>query len=386
MKTIRLLLAVMVLAVIFTACSKTDLPQTDGADQNVQEQETQSLSQEEEDHEEQLPAKWTETDLTPSEGLEFESNGDGTCNLLGIGICKDSDLVIPGESPEGETLVLIEEYAFAGLEDVTSVTLLNTACEVDDQAFQYAEIQQVNVIGGAPVFGTSVFSACEDLNSINFQDCELEMGEYGFFGCGKDAQVTFTNCTGLLDKYCFQYGDILSLTIDNCQLAMEDSVFSSCEDMTSIVFKNSTLEMNQYAFFGAGDKAVLQVENCNLLMDDYTFQYCSLEQVNISGESLNVGDSGFGACEDLTAVVIDCPQVILGEYAFFGCDHLTTVSISDNKETDNVIEIGDWAFQYCKELSSVVVGSGEVEVGQGVFYGGAEDMVVTIGEESYKVM
>ena len=35
-----------------------------------------------------------------------------------------------------------------------------------------------------------------------------------------------------------------------------------------------------------------------------------------------------------------------------------------------MIEIGDWTFQYCKELSSVVVGSGEVEVGQGVFYEG----------------
>lgn len=39
--------------------------------------------------------------LKPSEGLNFESNGDGTCTLIGIGICKDSDVVIPAESPEG---------------------------------------------------------------------------------------------------------------------------------------------------------------------------------------------------------------------------------------------------------------------------------------------
>ena len=76
------------------------------------------------------------SDLKPSEGLEFESNGDGTCTLVGIGICKDANLVIPTENPDGETLTVIEEDAFMGLEDVSSVTLLNGNYEVEDRAFQ----------------------------------------------------------------------------------------------------------------------------------------------------------------------------------------------------------------------------------------------------------
>ena len=80
------------------------------------------------------------SDLKPSEGLEFESNGDDTCTLVGIGICKDADLVIPTESPDGETLTVIEEDAFMGLEDVSSVTLLNGNYEVEDRAFQYGEM------------------------------------------------------------------------------------------------------------------------------------------------------------------------------------------------------------------------------------------------------
>ena len=40
------------------------------------------------------------SDLKPSEGLEFESNGDDTCTLVGIGICKDADLVIPTKKPK----------------------------------------------------------------------------------------------------------------------------------------------------------------------------------------------------------------------------------------------------------------------------------------------
>ncbi len=39
--------------------------------------------------------------LIPSEGLQFISNGDGTCYVNGIGTCADSDVVIPNMSPEG---------------------------------------------------------------------------------------------------------------------------------------------------------------------------------------------------------------------------------------------------------------------------------------------
>ena len=64
-------------------------------------------------------------DFKPSEGLEFESNGDGTCTLKGIGVCSDENLVIPMESPTGDKVTLIDEYAFCNLKDVSSITLVN---------------------------------------------------------------------------------------------------------------------------------------------------------------------------------------------------------------------------------------------------------------------
>ncbi len=65
------------------------------------------------------------TELTPSEGLEFESNGDGTCTITGIGTCTDKNIVIPVESPYGDTVTLIGEYALYTLENVDSITLVN---------------------------------------------------------------------------------------------------------------------------------------------------------------------------------------------------------------------------------------------------------------------
>ena len=162
------------------------------------------------------------SDLKASEGLEFESNGDGTCTLVGMGVCTDSDLVIPTESPDGDTVTLIEEYAFMSLEDVDSVTLLNYNYEVEDGAFQYAEMTAVSIIGGAPFIGENAFSSCEDLTSITLQQCALQLDQYAFFDCGNGASVAFSDCTGTVDKYAFQYSDLVSLSMDGCDLTLEE--------------------------------------------------------------------------------------------------------------------------------------------------------------------
>ena len=38
----------------------------------------------------------------------------------------------------------------------------------------------------------------------------------------------------------------------------------------------------------------------------------------------------------------------IGEYAFYGCDDLTSITIPNS-----VTSIGDWAFAYCDDLTSV---------------------------------
>lgn len=243
------------------------------------------------------PIVWT--DLEPSNGLEFESNGDGTCTLVGIGICKDTDIVIPVESPDGETVTLIGEYALYDLEDVDSVTFVNYNYEIDEYAFEYGEFSTLNIIGGSPLINKSAFSSCEDLTSILFSDCNIQFEEYAFFDCGKDADVTFSNCTGIIGEYAFQYSDFINLTISNCTFEIEKSAFSSCEDLTSIRFTDSTIEADEYAFFSCGDSAMVEMKNCSLIFDDRAFQYSSFDSLEITGSKAEMGESVFSSCEDL---------------------------------------------------------------------------------------
>ena len=54
-----------------------------------------------------------------SQGLEFESNGDGTCSVKGIGTCQDTVLIIPSKSTDGDTVVSVARGAFANCINLT---------------------------------------------------------------------------------------------------------------------------------------------------------------------------------------------------------------------------------------------------------------------------
>lgn len=323
------------------------------------------------------------TDLEFSTGFAFESNGDGTCTIIGMGTCTDKDIVIPDKSPEGDTVTLIDEYAFYSLEDVDSITLVNCNYEVDESAFQYGEFTALNIIGGNPVIKKSAFSSCGDLISISFNDCNIQAEEYAFYSIGKDADVIFSNCTGVIGESAFQYSDLISLSINDCQLEIEKSAFSSCDDLASIIFTNSIIETEEYAFYSCGDSAHVEMTDCSLILDDNTFQYSSLDNLTITGSDIQAGKSVFSSCEDLSSVNIDCNSVDLGEYAFYSCEDLTDVMICENTGTDNKINIDDSAFQYCKRLNTVTVGKGTVEIGKYVFSGCSDDITITIAGENY---
>jgi hypothetical protein len=67
-----------------------------------------------------------------SEGLYFRSNGDGTCALAGIGSCTAASILIPPQSPTGDTVTEILPHAFLGsiigaIEIPTTVTTLSAA-------------------------------------------------------------------------------------------------------------------------------------------------------------------------------------------------------------------------------------------------------------------
>ncbi len=318
-------------------------------------------------------------DLTPSEGMEFESNGDGTCTLTGLGTCTDTDIVIPTVSPAGDTVTLIAPKAFQYLEDVDSVTLANYEYTVDEGAFQDGEFETLNIIGGAPVLGKYAFYDCEDLTDIQLTDSTLEIVEYAFQGCGDDAAVTFTNCTGTIGEEAFQYGGLLSVTFSGCKMEIDKYAFYDCDDLTGIQFLDSEIMAENYAFQGCGDSAALVMTGSTVELEKEAFQYCDLDSLTADETEITLGEYAFYDCEDLTSILFTNSTVEADEYAFQGCGDKAVVEM-----TDCSVKLDEGVFKYCSLVSFSASGE-EFIADESVLYSCEDLETVVIDSEKVEL-
>lgn len=305
--------------------------------------------------------------LPESQGFEFESNGDGTCTLKKIGSCSDKDIVIPEKSPAGDTVTMIAEYAFYGAEDINSIVIAGKTMELDQKAFQSCEVEKIVITGCDLTVGENAFSYCDDVSEVYISNSKLDMEAYAFYDTGKDMGVKIINCTGVLDDKAFQSCGVGELIINGCTLELGENIFSYCEDLVTITMDSSTLEIGKYAFYDSGDDTIVTFTNCGLNIDDKAFQSCGLITLNITESDTVMGENSFSYCEDLTDVVIGANNIEIGTYSFYDCTSLVNVSIAADSEDDNLeLFIDDEAFQSCS-VQNVVIGRGKVEIGDSAF-------------------
>ena len=98
---------------------------------------------------------------------------------------------------------------------------------------------------------------------------------------------------------------------------------------------------------------------------DYAFYGCSsLTSVTIPNSITNIAYQAFGRCSSLTSITIPNSVKGIGNSAFYSCDSLTYVTIPNS-----VTSIGNSAFQYCKSLTSITIPNSVTSIGESAFWG-----------------
>ena len=108
---------------------------------------------------------------------------------------------------------------------------------------------------------------------------------------------------------------------------------------------------------------------------DYAFYSCtSLTSVTIPNSVTSIGSSVFYNCSSLTSVTIGESVTNIGGYAFYGCSSLTSVTIGES-----VTSIGSSVFENCSSLTSVTIPNSVTSIGSSVFCNCSSLTSVTIG-------
>lgn len=258
------------------------------------------------------------------QGLEFQSNGDGTCTLVGIGSCDEKELVISGTSPHGDAITAIGEFAFA---------------------------------------------ECKTIESLTFDHAELTVGENAFLGSINLKELIIKDSTVTLGEYGFTSSDLETVEIENSNVTVEHAVFFD-SDLSGFFALDSTLKFRKEAF-SVGPIQTLKLTDCDVTVEEAAFEYCDeLASVIVKGGTLEIDDSGFYGCGNLTELTLLC-EVSAGKQAFASCGSLTSVEFGDDK-----VELGDEAFQFCELLESVTIGASDATLGREVFYLCSENLVI----------
>ena len=165
---------------------------------------------------------------------------------------------------------------------------------------------------------------------------------------------TIPNSVTSIGNDAFHYCDgITSVTIPNSITSIGDRAFAECSLLEYVVIGNSVTLFGNEVFSGCRALESITVENGNTKYDSRN--NCSAI-IETSTNTLIIG------CKNST---IPNSVTSIGEYAFFGCNGMTSVTIPNS-----VTSIGNYAFASCFNLwqiRSLITDISNVSMGSSVF-------------------
>lgn len=312
-----------------------------------------------------LTAKWERKTVVSSEGLQFTSNGDGTCTVTGFSNYADSiDLVIPDRSPDGDKVTAIGESAFAWRNGIKSITLPEGLTSIGSHAFD-------DCTGLTAVHISSISAWC----GMNFSSVTSNPLAYAHNLYLNNELVTkFTIPDGVtnISNYAFSgYTSLTEIVIPDSVTNIGNYAFSGCTSLTEIVIPDSVTSISSYAFSGCRSLTSITIPFVGSTKDGTSstrFEYIfggnipsSLKTVVITGGT-SIGSYAFFDCTNLTTIVLPEGLTSIGNSAFIACSNLTTIVLPDS-----LTSIGENAFQSCYNLSSITIPKNVRRIESGAF-------------------
>ena len=204
--------------------------------------------------------------------------------------------------------------------------------------------------GSNDELGNSVFKGCSVLTSVTIPSSVTVIGWNAFYSCSGLTSLIIPSSVTSIDPSAFKgCSGLTSLTIPSSVTSIGRSAFSGCSGLTSLVIPSSVTSIGESVFEDCSGLTNLTIPSSVTSIGESAFKGCSgLTSLIIPSSVTSIGRSAFSGCSGLTSLIIPSSVTSIGSYVFENCSGLTSITIPSS-----VTEIGGAAFKGCSSLTNL---------------------------------